>query len=95
MKNTDLDGRLKKVFVMSQDHAIKSEPSPNRPLPHNRIAPAMPEFGFEEPEVVAEGKVTLRQAIKFISDHQEDPSKWSRNNISQHYKLDAEVVGKN
>jgi hypothetical protein len=53
----------------------------------------MPEFGFLEPAQVAEGKVTLRQAFTFITDHQSDPKKWNKGAISQHYKLDAEAVG--
>jgi Uncharacterised protein family (UPF0240) len=95
-KNTSLDDRLRQVFVLSNDpeHNIKQKASEKRPLPMNRKSPAVPEFGFQEPDNVAEGKVTFKQAIKFITDHQEDSKKWNKDAIAQHYKLDSVVVGK-
>lgn len=95
-KNTSLDDRLRKVFVVSNDpeHNIKQKASDHRPLPMNRKSPAVPEFGFQEPDTITEGKVTFKQAIKFITDHQEDSKKWNNEAIAQHYKLDAKVVGK-
>lgn len=95
-KNTTLDDRLKQVFVVSNDpeHNIKQQASDQRPLPMNRKSPHTPEFGFQEPDIIAEGKITFKQAVKFITDHQQDSKKWSKEAIAQHYKLNNEVVGK-
>ncbi|XP_059472636.1 protein NDUFAF4 homolog [Neocloeon triangulifer] len=93
-KLTDLDKRLKTVFVVSHDpeHDVKQQPSSNRPLPVARNSPQRPEFGFEEPAEVAPGKVTLKNVLQFIYDHQTDPLKWSKENIAKQYKLEAECV---
>ncbi|CAB3375411.1 Hypothetical predicted protein [Cloeon dipterum] len=93
-KSSDLDDRLKKVFVVSHDPdlQVKQEANPSRPLPLQRKPIPKPEFGFEEPSQVAAGKVTFKQAIKFITDHQDDPARWNADTIAKHYKLETEVV---
>lgn len=95
-KNSILDDRLKQVFVVSNDpdeHSRKQQASDQRPLPANRKSVATPEFGFQEPDIVAVGKITFKQAVKLITDHQDDSKKWSSEAIAQHYKLDNAVVG--
>lgn len=52
------------------------------------------EYGLMEPEVIPEGKITLRQALKFITDHQEDPRTNSADTIANSYKLDKTVTSK-
>lgn len=52
------------------------------------------EYGYKEPEIVPKGKVTLRQVLKFITDHAEDPKKNDINNISKTYNLSEKTTGK-
>ncbi|GLV44310.1 uncharacterized protein CBL_12394 [Carabus blaptoides fortunei] len=94
-KDTTLDTHLKDVYVKSHDPAIDIKPSPvtpDRPLPLNRKGVEQFEFGFYEPINVAIGKCTLRQAVKFITNHQEDPSLWNSTKIAIDYKLPEDKI---
>lgn len=51
------------------------------------------EYGFMEPSRVTPGRCTLRQAMQFITDHNSDPEKWTRQKIAEEYKLKEENVG--
>ena len=70
-----------------------SRQNPNRPLPLSRSPGEDLEFGFTEPAIIPKGKVTLRQALKFISDHQADPKSWTAEKISSEYLLNKESTG--
>lgn len=48
------------------------------------------DYGHKEPEHVTPGKVTLKQAIQFISDHQTDPKTHSLPKLVEQYKLKDE-----
>lgn len=52
------------------------------------------EYGFKEPTKVSRGRSTLRQAIKFISDHQSEPDVWTVKRIASEYKLKEDIVCK-
>lgn len=67
---------------------------PNKPLPLSRTTVADYELGFQEPELkkIAPGKCTLRQAIQFISDHQQNPDEWTTERIANEFKLKPETV---
>lgn len=52
------------------------------------------EYGFKEPIKVSRGRSTLRQAIKFISDHQSEPETWTVQRIASEYKLKEDIVCK-
>lgn len=41
---------------------------------------------------VSIGKCTLRQAVKFISDHQQNPSEWTAERIANDFKLQHQTV---
>lgn len=41
---------------------------------------------------VPRGKVTLRQAIQFISDHQQNPKEWTPERIANEFKVKRENV---
>lgn len=41
---------------------------------------------------VPRGKVTLRQAIQFISDHQQNPKEWTPDRIANEFKVKRENV---
>lgn len=81
------------IFQIPPDK-VKTAPDPNRPLPQDRSNPQQPEFGFTEPKIVQKGKVTLRQALKFISDHQADPKTWTIDKIADEYLINKESIGK-
>lgn len=65
-----------------------------KPLPSDRGVTEDFEFGFQEPEHVQIGRCTLRQAVKFIYDHQIQPELWTAEKIAKEYQLNSELVGK-
>ncbi|KAH8382514.1 hypothetical protein KR009_003929 [Drosophila setifemur] len=99
VKDASLDTRLKDVYVTSQDRFIKrvqerqakeaasSETQDQRVLPMDRKTPEDFEYGYMEPNRITPGRCTLRQALKFINDHQLDPEAWPAKKISNEYKL--------
>ncbi|XP_076258886.1 NADH dehydrogenase [ubiquinone] 1 alpha subcomplex assembly factor 4 [Rhynchophorus ferrugineus] len=93
-KDEQLDQHLKDVYVVSHDPVseIKQPQNPNRPLPQDRSQPDMYLFGHKEPEKVPLGKILLRNALKFISQHQGDPKLHTAENISKVYKLPESTV---
>lgn len=50
-----------------------------------------PDYGYTEPEVIPEGKCTLRQALEFLTKHDESES-YSVDQIASDYKLKPEDV---
>ncbi|KAH8337383.1 hypothetical protein KR059_008631 [Drosophila kikkawai] len=97
-KDASLDSRLKDVYVTSQDRFIKrvqerqaaeaaSDHPEKRPLPLERKTPEDFEYGYLEPTRISSGHCTLRQALKFINDHQLDPENWPAKKIANEYKL--------
>jgi Uncharacterised protein family (UPF0240) len=68
--------------------------NPEKPLPLTRTAPEFFEFGFQEtdPKRVSAGRCTLRQAVQFISDHQQNPKEWTVERIANEFKLKQENV---
>ncbi|KAG7213137.1 hypothetical protein KM043_002452 [Ampulex compressa] len=95
-KNIQLDDRLKTVYVTSSDpeqNADKLEDTKDaKNLPQSRQNVPEFEFGVFEPNVVPEGKCTLRHAATFISQHKQDPVEHNIDNIALKYKLDKKVV---
>lgn len=47
----------------------------------------LPTYGFEEPKVVPSGKCSLKQALEFITKHQNDPSTHSVASIANTYNM--------
>ncbi|XP_017057462.1 protein NDUFAF4 homolog [Drosophila ficusphila] len=103
VKDSSLDGRLKDVYVTSQDRFIKrvqerraaeaaADKSEQRPLPLERKTPDDFEFGYMEPPRITPGHCTLRQALKFINDHQLDPEAWPAKKIANEYKMKEPLV---
>lgn len=64
-----------------------------RALPLDRKAVDDFEYGYKEPLKITRGRITLRQAIKFIGEHQNGPEKWTAAYIANEYKLKESVVG--
>uniref|UniRef100_A0A1I8NQR7 Protein NDUFAF4 homolog n=1 Tax=Stomoxys calcitrans TaxID=35570 RepID=A0A1I8NQR7_STOCA len=96
-KDEALDKRLKNVYVTSEDRFIeygikRNEEADQKALPLDRKTPEDFEFGYMEPKRVTPGRCTLRQALKFITDHQSDPEQWTAARISEEYKLKPELT---
>lgn len=68
--------------------------NPDKPLPLARGHVEDFELGYQEPDLrrVSRGKCTLRQAIQFISDHQQNPGEWTATRIANEFKLKQENV---
>lgn len=60
----------------------------------NRRPVAYFDLGYHEPDVqkVPRGKCTLRQAIQFISDNQQNPKDWPPERIANEFKIKRENV---
>ena len=63
-----------------------------RSLPEITKNVAESEMGFNEPEYIPPGKVTLKDSIQFIVQHQKFASKYTAEEIAKEYKLDAAQV---
>ncbi|XP_001357993.3 protein NDUFAF4 homolog [Drosophila pseudoobscura] len=98
LKDSTLDTRLKDVYVTSQDRFIArvqerqaaesaADTAEQRPLPLERQTPDDYEYGYKEPNRVLTGHCSLRQALKFINDHQIEPELWPAKKIADEYKL--------
>ncbi|XP_030752661.1 protein NDUFAF4 homolog [Sitophilus oryzae] len=93
-KNEQLDKHLKDVYVVSNDrvHDWKIKENPDRPLPKDRTQSGPFLFGHKDPDRVPIGKVILKDALTFISQHQNDPKTHSPSKIAEDYKLSKETV---
>uniref|UniRef100_A0A1B6K9N0 NADH dehydrogenase [ubiquinone] 1 alpha subcomplex assembly factor 4 n=1 Tax=Graphocephala atropunctata TaxID=36148 RepID=A0A1B6K9N0_9HEMI len=95
-KDEQLDDYLKKVYVTTPDPAPKSERPVNadRPLPLSRHTDEELSFGYSESEEgsVPLGRVSLKQALQFISDNQSNPDNHSSSAIAAQYKLDINTT---
>ncbi|KYN27646.1 PREDICTED: protein NDUFAF4 homolog [Trachymyrmex cornetzi] len=93
-KNTQLDQRLKDVFVTSTDSQEMKEPTrDSKVLPQSRRS-SENGFTFEsyEPTMIPMGKCSLKQALTFLLQHKRDPIKYSSENIASEYKMDKKVI---
>lgn len=96
-KNIKLDERLKDVYVTSNDPIpspqLHSEnKSDEKPLPVKRTSDYF-ELGFKESKNIPPGRVSLMQAMKFISDHGNNPREWTVDKIADDNKLKRDVAG--
>ncbi|KAL3277398.1 hypothetical protein HHI36_012747 [Cryptolaemus montrouzieri] len=93
-KDEHLDKNLKNVFVTSTKVLNEHKVNPKRPLPSNRSSYEEPVFGIVEPEKVGKGKVTLINALKFITNHHANSTLYSAASIAKEYSLPEESVRK-
>lgn len=94
-KNIELNERLKDVYVTSNDgiSVLQSENrSDQRLLPLKRTTEYF-ELGYQESKIIPVGRVSLMQAMKFISDHRTNASAWTVEKIADQNKLGKDVVG--
>ncbi|XP_017769493.1 PREDICTED: protein NDUFAF4 homolog isoform X2 [Nicrophorus vespilloides] len=89
-KHHVLDKHLKDIYVISNDAEVIKEQDPNKPLPTDRKPVEDFEYGVKQPTIVPHGKITLKQALEFISQHQNNPAVWTSSKISDDYLLSEE-----
>ena len=92
-KNTSLDDNLRKVFVTSHDEAFPKNENPNKPLPRSRENVESPELGYQEPNVVTKGKLSIRQALLLIGRHQHDSTINSAASLAQEFTINPQHAG--
>ncbi len=63
-----------------------------RRLPEDRQQVVSSDFGYHEPEQITAGRCSVRQALKFLDDHQVNPDTHTATKIAEDYTLDAEKV---
>ncbi|XP_045467957.1 protein NDUFAF4 homolog [Harmonia axyridis] len=90
-KHEELDKNLKKVFVTSKS-TIANDGQPKRPLPSNRNSYIEPTLGIIESVQVPKGKVSLLNALKFITNHHNDASRCTVDQIVTEYSLPKATV---
>lgn len=83
------------IYPTQIDYGIKRKQKldEEKALPLDRNTPEDFEFGYMEPKRITPGHFTLRQALKFITDHQSEPEKWTAAKIAEEYKLKPELTG--
>ncbi|CAL1270411.1 unnamed protein product [Larinioides sclopetarius] len=84
-KPDELLDRLKIVKVTSEGST--ENPVSKRPLPQDRLPVGIPTFGFEEPKHIPQGKCSLKQALDFITKHQDDPKTHSIKSIAETHSM--------
>lgn len=94
-RNKDLDERLRNVYVTS-NNVIPDNQSETKchekPLPIKRTTDFF-ELGYKESKIIPVGRVSLMQAMKFITDHRSNSSEWTVEKIANEYRLNMNVVG--
>ncbi|KAJ8984729.1 hypothetical protein NQ317_004993 [Molorchus minor] len=92
-KNEELDKYLKSVYVTSKDVKPESKTAnPNKPLPTDRRAVEDFIFGVKESINVPEGKITLKDALEFITQHQNEPKIHTSQSIAERFKIPEETT---
>ncbi|CAH1373411.1 protein NDUFAF4 homolog [Tenebrio molitor] len=93
-KHEQLNKYLRDVYVQSHDPVptLKPKSNPDRPLPVNKSQVEDFEYGVKEPERVPEGRTTLRNALKFITDHHKNPRLHSAEQIAKEYAIPEETI---
>lgn len=93
-RDSKLDDRLKQVFVRSYDPIVEEPTSSSHSFPQDRRPFEETEFGYTEPVMIPQGRFTLKQAIKFITDHQANPNTWTPEAIAKEYNITQDKIEK-
>lgn len=84
----ELVERMKQMKIKSED-VPEVQSTEQRPLPQVRGFPDLPTYGYEEPEIIPEGKCSLRQVLEFITKHQDSPKEHSIETLAENYKINV------
>lgn len=96
-KNMKLNERLKDVYVTSTDESSEVQSRnklDQKSLPIKRTTDFF-ELGYKESKKIPYGKVSLMQAMKFISDHRRNTKVWTVENIANQNNLPKDVASIN
>lgn len=96
-KDQDLHTRLRDVYITSEDPDETPKPAdnPSRPLPEDRSQYAenfVPGMMRVDKRKAVRGRVTIDQAVKFITDHNQNPNEHSAEHIANTYRLNPETT---
>ena len=96
-RSESLLDRLRSVRVRSHDQSQYEYPEEKlekdkSKLPQERHTSQLPLHGFVDPVTVLKGKLALKDAIQFISQHAEDPQVFNSELIAQTHQLDQKDV---
>jgi len=97
-KDSDLHSRLTEVYVTSQDPENQPKPAenPDRPLPADRsqysedFIPGM--MRVDRSKSAPRGKVSLENAIQFLTDHSTKPEIHTAQHISDTFRINPETT---
>lgn len=94
-KNKKFHEYLKDIYVTSHDEIPEESKnkSDGKPLPIKRTTDFF-ELGYKESKIIPVGRISLMQAMKFITEHRTNASMWTVEKISHEHKLKKHVVGK-
>lgn len=92
-KDDNLISRMQKISLSRVDGSeeVKARESKPKLSREEQTHVQSPEYGYTEPDVIPEGKCTLRQALEFISKHH-DSDGYSVDQIATDYKLKSQDV---
>lgn len=74
-------------FTFLQTENLKTD----KPLPISRSTDVF-ELGYKESDKVPPGRVSLLQAINFITNYQQQPEVWTIEKIAEENKIKPEVA---
>ena len=89
---------IENLISMNNFNYFQVDEKETKSLPQIRTVQPPPTYGYEEPKIVPEGKCTLRQALEFITDHQNDPAANKIDSIAKAHNMkvsDVENIVKN
>lgn len=92
LKDAKLDDHLKKVFVVSRGDNADQNKTKKGPILLKSKPYEPPLFGIVEPDKVSQGKVTLTNALKFLTNYQADPIGYGVDLITKKYSLPKTTV---
>ncbi|KAK7491521.1 hypothetical protein BaRGS_00017160 [Batillaria attramentaria] len=91
-KHRKLDEYLKNIRVDSTGENPEIVAKSARHMPENRSKNTPSDYGFMEPDIIPDGRASLRQALDFISQHHLNPQEYPADKIASQYKLSVSEV---
>ena len=50
------------------------------------------DYGYVEPEIIPEGKISIKLTLEFLAKNQENPEKYNADYLAREYKLDHDTA---
>jgi len=95
-KDPELHSRLRDVYVTSEGEDPRQPERPDRPLPRD-VQPYSQDFipaqlRLDPKRKLTRGKVSLEQAVDFITKHSETKKEFGSKEIADQYRINPETV---